>query len=118
MTQREKFELLTEEDIKTIQETIDRLSNGSFWVRNSDGFEKMVLDELRKPVTVWIARDADGGLYSYDEKPVRQTFDRMWLKNLNLGYIDYKPSYMYLEQLDPELYPELKWEDEPIEVEI
>lgn len=117
MTQREKFELLTEEDIKTIQKTVDKLSNGSFWVRNSYGFEKMVLEELRKPVTIWIARDADGGLYSYDEKPVRQTFDKVWLKNRYV-YLDYKPSYMYLEQLDPELYPELTWEDEPIEVEI
>ena len=66
---------------------------------------------------VWVARDWDGGLFSYKEKPWRQEVDRMWLDSPI--YQDYKYDGIgCLGQLDNKLYPDLKWEDEPIEVEL
>lgn len=64
---------------------------------------------------MWIARDRDGSLFSYENKPWRQEVDKMWLDSSI--YMDYKyPSTGCLELLDNESYPQLKWEDEPIEV--
>lgn len=64
---------------------------------------------------MWIARDRDGGLFSYENKPWRQKVDKMWLDSPI--YMDYKyPGTGCLELLDNETYPQLKWEDEPIEV--
>ena len=72
---------------------------------------------IKPVIKVWIARDWDGGLFSYKEKPRRQEVDRMWLDSP--VYQDYKYDGIgCLEQLDNKLYPDLKWEDEPIEVEI
>jgi len=64
---------------------------------------------------VWVARDWDGGLFSYRTKPWRQEIDRMWLDAP--FYQDYKyDGSGCLEQLDNKLFPELEWDDEPIEV--
>lgn len=54
----------------------------------------------------WIARDgAFRWLCLYYEKPDR--CDRQWRDKNEAGYID----------LDPELFPEITWRSEPVEVE-
>lgn len=65
---------------------------------------------------MWVARDKDGCLCLFENKPWRQMIDKMWLDFP--CYIDYKyePYTGCLEQLDPDLYPDLTWEDEPIEI--
>ena len=64
---------------------------------------------------MWIARDKDGGLYCYENKPWRQEIDKIWLDSPI--YQDYKyDGSGCVEQLDTNLYPDLKWENEPIEV--
>lgn len=52
---------------------------------------------------LWIARDLFGGLFLYDMKPTRA--DMTFITN---------GSFMYL---DKEKYPEVTWENSPIEVE-
>lgn len=66
---------------------------------------------------VWVARDRDGGLFTYKNKPWRQVIDKMWLDSPI--YQDYKYNGVGCsDQLDNNLFPELKWEDEPMEVEL
>ena len=52
---------------------------------------------------MWIARDKDGSLCEYNTKPFRE--NGSWELSSN-GCVE----------LDNNLYPDLKWEDEPIEV--
>ena len=58
---------------------------------------------------MWIARDKEGNLlfWDCDEKPVRVCAST-WACNNHRG----------VGYLDSSLFPELKWEDEPIEVDI
>lgn len=64
---------------------------------------------------MYIARDKDGGLYIYENKPWRQLSEKMWVDSIIS--MDYKlPGFGYFEQLSPELYPDLTWDDEPMEV--
>ena len=51
----------------------------------------------------WVARDADGYLNSGVNKPQR-------IENYWGGFLE-------LIELNPYFFPDLKWEDEPIEVE-
>ena len=55
---------------------------------------------------LWVARDWSGMLYAYFNKPIRDTVWKEW-------YSD-KVSL----SIDDSFFPELKWEDEPIEVEL
>ena len=62
----------------------------------------------------WVARDRNGALHFHKDKPHRE-YDCAW-------YTDWKrhpePEIFHLrlpKQMD---FPELKWEDEPIEVEL
>ena len=65
---------------------------------------------------MYVARDRDGGLFLFENKPWRQTNDKMWLDSPI--YLDYKyDGTGCIRQLDPDLYPGLKWEDEPIKIE-
>ena len=48
MTQEEKFNLLTVEDLRKIDDTIDRISGGHFWAKCSSDFWRDVLKELQK----------------------------------------------------------------------
>lgn len=57
----------------------------------------------------WIARDKDGTLWLFDEKPVRST--ATW----ELGDCEEIPYFTYLPN---DKFPEITWNDEPKEVEI
>ena len=48
MERSEKFKLLTVEDLKEIDDTIDRISGGHFWAKCSSDFWRDVLEELQK----------------------------------------------------------------------
>ena len=65
---------------------------------------------------LWIARDRDGGLYTFLNKPYLQTIDKMWLDYPI--YIDYKDEHSYHEQLDCNLYPEITFENSPKRIKI
>ena len=53
----------------------------------------------------WVARDQDGLLTLFDSEPKRFPIDESWV---GCGFTD----------LPKDLFPDLKWEDEPIEVEL
>ena len=55
---------------------------------------------------LWVARDWCGMLYAYFNKPIRDTVWKEWNSD--------KASLI----IDDSFFPELKWEDEPIEVEL
>ena len=69
-----------------------------------------------KIMKLWIARDFDGGLYTFTNKPWLQTVDKIWLDFP--VYIDWKDDCSYYEQLDCNLYPEITFENSPQRVEI
>lgn len=53
----------------------------------------------------WVARDIDGYIFAYNGKPTRCDNQKEWFGRFLFSM---KNSYL----------PELKWEDEPIEVEL
>ena len=55
---------------------------------------------------LWVARDWGGMLYAYFNKPIRDTVWKEW------------DSDKVSLSIDDLFFPELKWEDEPIEVEL
>ena len=55
---------------------------------------------------LWVARDLCGILDAYFNKPIRDTVWKEW--DSDKGFLI----------IDDSFFPELKWEDEPIEVEI
>lgn len=48
MTRKEKFQLLTVDDLKEIDDIIYRISDGHFWAKCSSDFWRDVLKELQK----------------------------------------------------------------------
>ena len=72
------------------------------------------VDELKKTkkttmgnkYKLWVARDWGGMLYAYFNKPIRDTVWKEW------------DSDKVSLSIDDSFFPELKWEDEPIEVEL
>lgn len=58
-------------------------------------------------IIMWVARDENTKLWLFINKPIRS-------KNI-LGYWGCIGECM---ELDSELFPDLKWEDEPIEVRL
>lgn len=58
---------------------------------------------------MWIARDKNEGLWLYIAKPQRSEMGEWW--NVSLKEYD-------CLKINGELFPELRWEDEPIEVEL
>ena len=54
---------------------------------------------------LWVARDKNGFLFVYEDKPTRRDNQREWLGR-------------FLSSMKNSFFPELKWEDEPIEVEL
>ena len=54
---------------------------------------------------LWVARDKNGFLFAYEGKPARCDNQKEWIGRF---FSSMKNSY----------FPELKWEDEPIEVEL
>ena len=60
----------------------------------------------KKTIEAWVARDEDGSLYMYSDKPKKRRYN--WYA-AQVGYM----------RLDDSLFPEVKWEDEePTEVTI
>lgn len=53
----------------------------------------------------WIARDKNGGLFLYAEKPYRDAL--VWLSE-----------HMECCEINKALFPEINWEDEPIKVKL
>ena len=54
---------------------------------------------------LWVARDKNGFLFAYEGKPARCDNQKEWIGRFSNSM---KNSY----------FPELKWEDEPIEIEL
>jgi len=56
----------------------------------------------------WVARDEDGRLCMYGDKPFRDIFygNKTWFVERDLW------------ELPKELFPEITWESEPVEVEL
>lgn len=55
----------------------------------------------------WIARDKDGCLFFYKEEP---------FKDFNMWHISIPDTFC--EPIDPNLFPEVTWENSPQEVEL
>jgi hypothetical protein len=56
----------------------------------------------RDKMGLWVARDVDGALCAYTEKPIRK--GRVWSTRSRFVY------------LSSDLFPDLKWEDKPLEI--
>lgn len=56
---------------------------------------------------LWIARDMDGGLYLFENKPTKGSY------RFTCGYV--YDDYM---QLDSDEFPEVTFENSPVEVEL
>lgn len=56
---------------------------------------------------LWIAREKRGGLFLYKTKPERDCDYGIWFSNLDC-----------MGAISKNLFPDLKWENAPIEVEI
>ena len=54
---------------------------------------------------LWVARDKNGFLIAYEDKPTRCDNQKEWI-----GW--------FLFSMKNSYFPELKWEDEPIEIRI
>ena len=54
---------------------------------------------------LWVARDKNGFLFVYEDKPERRDNQKEWIGR-------------FLCSMKNSYFPELKWEDEPIEVEL
>lgn len=55
---------------------------------------------------LWVARDNNGELYLYNEKPEYYNDSKVWF------------ACGICAKLDNNLFPDLTWEDEPLEVEL
>ena len=53
----------------------------------------------------WVARDINGYLFAYEDKPKRCDNQREWVGR-------------FLSPMENSFFPNLTWEDEPIEVEL
>lgn len=54
----------------------------------------------------WVARDKDGNLFAYNDKPTRCDNQKEWFAE------------KFLFSMENSFFPELTWEDEPLEVEL
>ena len=54
---------------------------------------------------LWVARDKNGFLFVYEDKPTRRDNQREWLGR-------------FLTSMKNSYFPNLTWEDQPIEVEL
>ena len=65
---------------------------------------------MEAKITGYVARDADDSLFCYKRKPIR--IHDYWKGHDYWGYVH------FIAKLDNVLFPDLKWEDEPLKVEI
>ena len=68
-----------------------------------EGLKKIKIENKYK---LWVARDWGGMLFAYSNKPIRYTVWKEW------------DSDKVSLRIDDSFFPELKWEDDPIEVEL
>ena len=68
--------------------------------------KKLKKIKMEKKYKLWVARDWCGMLYAYFNKPIRDTVWKEW------------DSDKVSLSIDDSFFQELKWEDEPIEVEL
>ena len=61
---------------------------------------------MKNEYKLWVARDCNGELYLYNEKPEYYNSLEVWF------------SYRICSKLDNNFFPNLTWKDEPIEVEL
>lgn len=86
-------------------------ATGEYGYRDEDGMfypcnHEKSKESSQKMNSIWIARDKNGLLYAYKDKPVRD--ERTWTcQDSDLWY-----------QLDESWFPCLNWEDDPIELVI
>lgn len=62
---------------------------------------------------MWVARDKNKELWFYKKKPTRYEYSHIWA--------NYSPKHRkkrYGLRIDDRLFPNLTWEDEPIEIEL
>ena len=65
---------------------------------------------MEQKITAWVARDKDGTLYFYEQKPVK--YENIW------GYVDGGLSTVGRDEFLFK-FPQVKWEDkEPTKVEL
>lgn len=63
---------------------------------------------------MWVARDKNGTVWLYTNKPIRSSMFSRW----NVDTENSLFSTNEWMEIDGDLFPDLKWEDEPIEVEL
>ena len=61
----------------------------------------------KKTFKLYVARDKSGELFAYYSKPKRECYLGFWYSGLNC-----------MGSISGNFFPELTWEDEPIEVEL
>lgn len=54
----------------------------------------------------WVARDKNGSLFAYNDKPTRCDNQKEWFAE------------KFLSSMENSFFPDLTWNDEPIEVEL
>ena len=71
-----------------------------------DELKKTKKTTMENKYKLWVARDWGGMLYAYFNKPIRDTVWKEW------------DSDKVSLRIDDSFFPELKWEDEPLEFEL
>ena len=72
---------------------------------------------------LWVARDKNGYLYLYNNKPIRTKEGTEFENDYDSGYVDsiYK-DYLEIDkgyiEIDSELFPEVTWENSPQQVKL
>lgn len=101
-------QLIAYEDILTFIDSLDKkpvVDEGKDEI--DECFTKMMLKESTPKIKVWVARHKSGDLGFFSKHPIRG--NELWYcPNLYIGFC----------LAEKELMSELKWEDEPIEVEL
>lgn len=62
--------------------------------------------KMEKKYKFWVARDKNGSLFAYEDKPERCDNQKEWF------------AWKFLSSMENSFFPDLKWEDEPLEVEL
>lgn len=59
---------------------------------------------MKNEYKLWVARDKNGFLFAYEDKPTRCDNQKEWF------------SEKFLFSIENSFFPDLKWEDEPLDV--
>ena len=79
----------------------------------------LVEEEATGSDAVWVARDFNKKLYSFTKKPRRHFHGRFWTQSDKKdNMFQTKEEDAYFEKLDDNLFPILRWEDEPIKAKV